>query len=58
MTVIFRFIAGALLAGGLALWLQFEFPLNLMVTLGVGVLAAIWGDKFILEFMSLMRYFR
>ncbi|HEV8426570.1 MAG TPA: hypothetical protein VGQ41_01565 [Pyrinomonadaceae bacterium] len=53
-----RFIFGFVLAGGLALWCQLDFPLNIIFALGVGTMAAIWGDKFILGFMSLMRYFR
>jgi len=59
MTTIFlRFLFGAILAAGLALWCMLPFPAVVIVTLGVGTSAAIWGDRFILGFMSLMRYFR
>ena len=56
ITIVLRFIFGFILAGGLALWGHIPFPL--IFALIVGTLAAIWGDKFILGFMSLMRYFR
>ena len=58
LTIILRFVFGFILAGGLALWGQLDFPANIILALGVGTCAAIWGDKFILGFMSLMRYFR
>jgi len=57
LTIILRFMFGFILAGALALYIV-EFPANLILALGVGTCAAIWGDKFILGFMSLMRYFR
>jgi hypothetical protein len=58
MTILLRFIFGIILAGGLALWAHIPFPLDLVFVLSVGTMAAVWGDKFILVFMSLMRYFR
>jgi hypothetical protein len=58
MSVVLRFIFGVILAGGLALWCQLSFPFALIFTLVVATMAAIWGDKFIMGFMSLMRYFR
>jgi hypothetical protein len=58
LTIVLRFLFGFILAGGLALWCQLGIPANLTLALGVGTCAAIWGDKFILGFMSLMRYFR
>jgi len=58
VTIFLRFVFGVILAGGLMLWGQLDFPLNLIFVLGVGTLAAVWGDKFILGFMSLMRYLR
>jgi hypothetical protein len=58
MTIVLRFILGSILAGGLSLWCLLDFPIGLIFTLTVGVMAAIWGDKFILGFMSVMRYFR
>ena len=57
LTIILRFMLGFILAGALAVYLVY-FPANLILALGVGTCAAIWGDKFILGFMSLMRYFR
>jgi len=58
ITIILRFIFGGILAGGLALWWQLSFPINVVFALIVATIAAIWGDKFILGFMSFMRYFR
>jgi hypothetical protein len=58
VTILLRFIFGFVLAGGLALWGLLSFPASLIFALAVGTLASIWGDKFILGFMSLMRYFR
>jgi hypothetical protein len=57
LTIILRFMFGFILAGALAIW-ALDFPANLILALGVGTCAAIWGDKFILGCMSLMRYFR
>jgi hypothetical protein len=58
VTILFRFIVGTILAAGLALWLQFEFPLNVIFSLSIGIVTSILGDRFVLGFMSLMRYFR
>lgn len=58
MTIILRFIFGVVLAGGLSLWGGIPFPINILFVITVGTMAAVWGDKFILGFMSLMRYFR
>ena len=58
MTIVLRFIFGVVLAGGLALWGGIPFPINILFVLTVGTMAGVWGDKFILGFMSLMRYFR
>ena len=49
---------GGVLATGLALWGGIPFPLDVLFVLSIGTMAGIWGDKFILGFMSLMRYFR
>lgn len=58
MTILLRFIFGVILAGGLALWAHIPFPGDVIFVVSVGVMAGIWGDRFILGFMSLMRYFR
>jgi len=58
VTILLRFIFGFILAGGLALYGMMSFPESLIFALIVGTLASIWGDRFILGFMSLMRYFR
>lgn len=58
MTIFLRFSFGFILGGGLALRCLESFPLSLIFALSVGTVAAVWGDKFILGFMSLMRYFR
>ena len=58
VTILLRFMFGFILAGGVVLWTQLDFPLNVILVLSVGTVAAIWGDKFILGFMSVMRYLR
>jgi hypothetical protein len=58
LTIFLRFVFGFILAGGVALWVHFPFPFDIIFVLTVGTMAAVWGDKFILGFMSLMRYFR
>lgn len=58
MTIVLRFIFGVVLAGGLALWGGIPFPAGVIFVMTVGTMAAVWGDKFILGFMSLMRYLR
>jgi hypothetical protein len=58
MTILLRFIVGFILAASLAIWFGFPFPLEIIFVLSVGTMAGLWGDKFILGFMSLMRYFR
>jgi len=58
MTLLLRFIFGAVLAGGLVLWGGIPLTLGVIFVIGVGIIAAMWGDKFLLGFMSLMRYLR
>jgi hypothetical protein len=57
LTIVLRFVFGVILAGGLSLWAGIGFPIDLVFVIGVGIIAAIWGDRFILGFMSLMRFF-
>jgi hypothetical protein len=57
LTIVLRFVFGVILAGGLSLWAGIGFPIDIVFVLSVGIMAGIWGDKFILGFMSLMRYF-
>ena len=58
MTIFLRFILGVILAGGLALLGGIPFPVDIIFVLTIGTMAGVWGDQFILGFMSLMRYFR
>jgi len=58
VTLLLRFILGALLAGGLVLWGGIPLTFGLIFVVAVGIIAAMWGDKFLLGFMSLMRYMR
>ena len=58
VTILLRFIFAAVLAGSLALLGGIPFPASLIFVVTVGVIAAVWGDKFLLGFMSLMRYLR
>jgi hypothetical protein len=58
VTLLLRFIFGALLAGGLVLWGGISPTMDVIFVVAVGIIAAIWGDKFLLGFMSLMRYLK
>lgn len=58
MTVLLRFLFGVVLAGSLAVWIGTSFFVILIFTVTVGIIAAIWGDKFLLGFMRVMRYLR
>ena len=58
VTVLLRFIFGVVLAAPVVLWSGLPLPLNVVFVLSIGTAAAIWGDKFILSVMSLMRYLR
>ena len=57
VTILLRVIIGVILAAGLAMWAGIGFPVDLVFVMGVGIMAAVWGDRFILGFMSMMRYF-
>jgi len=57
MTILLRVIIGVILASGLAMWGGIGFPVDLVFVMVVGIMAAVWGDKFILGFMSMMRFF-
>ena len=58
VTILLRFIFGVVVAVALMIPLGLSLPLTILFVLTVGTVAAVWGDKFILGFMSLMRYFR
>jgi hypothetical protein len=58
VTILLRFILGVVLAGAITIPLGLSLPLTIIFVLTVATVAAVWGDKFILGFMSLMRYFR
>ena len=57
VTILLRVIIGVILAAGLAMWGGIGFPVDLVFVMTVGIMAAIWGDRFILAFVSLMRFF-
>lgn len=58
VTILLRFIFGVVLAGSLVLWGGIPFLASVISVVSVGIIAAVWGDKFLLWFMSVMRYFR
>ena len=57
VTILLRVIIGVILAAGLAMWAGIGFPIDIVFVMSVGIMAAVWGDRFILGFMSMMRYF-
>ena len=58
VTILLRFIFGVVLAGSLVLWGGIPFLAGVISVVSVGIIAAVWGDKLLLWFMSVMRYFR
>jgi len=58
ITIVLRILVGVILAGSISVWFGMPFPIDLILVLSVGIIAAVFGDKFILGFMSLMRYLR
>jgi hypothetical protein len=58
LTILLRFIFGIVLASVLIVPLGFGLVASIIFVLSIGTVAALWGDKFILGFMSLMRYLR
>jgi hypothetical protein len=56
--IILRFIIGVVLTASMVVSLGLPPIASITCILTVGVMAGIWGDKFLLGFMSLMRYFR
>ena len=58
VTVLLRFIFGVILAASVLVWVGLPSPFEVVFVLGAGVVAAMWGDRFILGFMSLLRYLR
>ena len=58
LTIVLRFTFGIVLASVLIVPLGLGFVGSIILVLGVGTVAALWGDKFIVGFMSVMRYLR
>jgi hypothetical protein len=58
MTILLRFMAGAVLALSVAAYAGLDFPFIVVFVLAVGTVAAIWGDRFILGFLSVIKHFR
>lgn len=58
MTIFLRFMFGVVLACSIAVWIGTSFLLILIFMVTAGIVAAIWGDKFLLGFMRVMRYLR
>jgi len=58
MAILLRFLLCGLLAGAAAVWGGMSDLAGLIFVIAVGIVSAIWGDKFLLGFMSLMRYLR
>jgi hypothetical protein len=59
LTILLRFIIGVILSAAVLVpFGGFSFLVTLIVVLGVGTAAAIWGDKFLLGVMWLMRFLR
>ena len=58
VTLLLRFMFGTALAGTVVVLGGIPFPAGVISVVLVGIAAVIWGDKFLLWFMSAMRYLR
>ena len=52
MAIILRVLLGVLLAGAAAVWGGMNNLAGLIFVIAGGVISAIWGDRFLLGFMS------
>ena len=52
-----RFIIGVVIAGGLVMWGGVPPLWGLTLAVAVGGAAAVWGDRVLLGFLTVMRYF-
>ena len=55
--ILVKFIIGVVLAGCLVVWGGVPSLWGLALAAAVGGAAALWGDKFLIGFLSVMRYF-
>jgi hypothetical protein len=58
VTLLLRFIFGVIFAGGFVLWGGIPLRVGATFVVAVGIVATIWGDRFLLGFIALFRYFR
>lgn len=58
MIITLRFIFGVVLAGGLSLWVGMPLAGVIILAVAGGLMASVWGDKFLMSLMNLMRYLR
>jgi hypothetical protein len=59
VTILLRFIIGVIFAAAVLVpFGGLSFLITLLLVLGVGTAAAIWGDEFILGVAWLMRFLR
>ena len=59
LTILLRFVIGVILSAAVLVpFGGLSFLLTLILVLSVGAAAAMWGDKFLLGVMWLMRFLR
>ncbi len=59
LTILLRFVIGVILSAAILVpFGGLSFLLTLILVLSVGAAAAMWGDKFLLGVMWLMRFLR
>ena len=58
MEAMLRALVAVILATSFAIWGGLPLVLSAILTLSVGFAAALWGDKVLVRFVSVLRHFR
>jgi len=58
MEAVLRFLMVAIIATGFAIWSGLSLVPGAILTLSVGFAAAIWGDRVLVGFVSVIRHLR
>jgi len=58
MEAMLRVLVAVILAAGFSIWSGLPLVLSAILTLSVGFAAALWGDKVLVSFVSVLRHFK
>jgi hypothetical protein len=56
MEAVLRFLAVTIITASFAIWDGLPLVLSAILTLSIGLAAAVWGDKVIVGFVSVVRH--